>query len=54
MRQAGVDAFHGVILAVAGLAFLAAAMAVTMLRGHRQSRTPSSVSSATLRSSPPP
>jgi EmrB/QacA subfamily drug resistance transporter len=54
VRQAGVDAFHGVILSVAGLAFLAAAMAVTMLHGHRQSRTPSSVSSATLRSSPPP
>ena len=29
-------------------------LAATALRGHRQSRTPSSVSSATLRSSPPP
>ena len=57
VREAGVDAFHGVILAVAALAFLASALAATALRGHRghrHSRTPSSVSSATLRSSPPP
>ena len=54
VREAGVDAFHGVILSVAGLAFLASVLAATALRGHRQSRTPSSVSSATLRSSPPP
>ena len=54
VREAGVDAFHGVILSIAGLAFLACVLAATALRGHRQSRTPSSVSSATLRSSPPP
>jgi len=57
VREAGVDAFHGVILCVAGLAFLGSVLAATALRGHRghrQSRTPSSVSSATLRSSPPP
>jgi EmrB/QacA subfamily drug resistance transporter len=54
VRDAGIDAFHGVILSVAGLAFLASVLAATTLRGHRQSRTPSSVSSATLRSSPPP
>ena len=53
-RAAGVDAFHGVIVSIAALAFLAAVLAATTLRGHRQSRTPSSVSSATLRSSPPP
>ena len=54
VREAGITAFHGVIISVAALAFLASFMALTMLRGHRQSRTPSSVSSATLRSSPPP
>ena len=54
VREAGVDAFHGVILSIAGLAFLASVLAATALRGHRQSRTPSRVSSATLRSSPPP
>ena len=54
VRAAGVDAFHGVVLSVAGLAFLASVLAADRsLRGHRQSRTPSSVSSATLRSSPP-
>ena len=52
-RAAGVDTFHAVVLCVAGLAFLASALAATFLRGQRQSRTPSSVSSATLRSSPP-
>jgi EmrB/QacA subfamily drug resistance transporter len=52
-RSAGVDTFHMVVLCVAGLAFLASALAATFLRGHRQSRTPSSVSNATLRSSPP-
>ena len=52
-RAAGVDTFHAVVLCVAGLAFLASALAATFLRGHRQSRTPSSVSNATLRSSPP-
>ena len=52
-RAAGVDTFHAVVLCVAGLAFLASALGATFLRGHRQSRTPSSVSSATLRSSPP-
>lgn len=52
-RAAGVDTFHAVVLCVAGLAFLASILAATFLRGHRQSSTPSSVSSATLRSSPP-
>lgn len=52
-RTAGVDVFRVVVLCLAGLAFLASALAVAFLRGHRQSRTPSSVSSATLRSSPP-
>ncbi len=52
-RAAGVDTFHAVVLCVAGLAFLASALAATFLRGHRPSRTPSSVSNATLRSSPP-
>ena len=52
-RAAGVDTFRGVVLCVAGLAFLASALAATFLRGHRQSSTPSSVSSATFRSSPP-
>ncbi len=53
VRAAGVDAFHGVVVSVAGLAFLAALLAASLLRGHRQRSTPSSVSSATLRSSPP-
>ncbi len=52
-RAAGVETFRGVVLCMAGLAFLASALAATILRGHRQSRTPSNVSSATLRSSPP-
>jgi len=52
-RAAGVDAFHGVVVSVAGLAFLASALAAVLLRGHRQRSTPSNVSSATLRSSPP-
>ncbi|MEO5634305.1 MFS transporter [Gaiella sp.] len=52
-RGAGVDTFHAIVLCVAGLAFLASALAATFLRGQRQSKTPSSVSSATLRSSPP-
>ena len=52
-RAAGVDTYRGVVLCVAGLAFLASALAAAFLRGHRQSSTPSSVSSATLRSSPP-
>jgi EmrB/QacA subfamily drug resistance transporter len=51
---AGVDAFHGVVLSVSGLAFLASVLAVTFLRGDRQRSTPSSLSSMTLRSSPPP
>ncbi len=54
VRDAGIVAFHGVVLSVAALAFTACVLAATMLRGQRQSRTPSSVSSATLRSSPPP
>ena len=53
VREAGIDAFHGVVLCVAALAFLAAALAAAFLRGHRHRSTPSSVSSATLRSSPP-
>lgn len=53
-RAAGVDAFHGVVLSVAGLALLASLLAATLLRGRRQRSTPSSLSSATLRSSPPP
>lgn len=53
VRAAGVDAFHGIVLSIAGLAFLAAGLATVLLRGHRQRSTPSSVSSATLRSSPP-
>ncbi len=52
-RAAGIDTFRGVVLCVAGLAFLASALAAAFLRGHRQRSTPSSVSSATLRSSPP-
>ena len=51
--QPASSTFHAVVLCVAGLAFLASALAATFLRGHRQSRTPSSVSNATLRSSPP-
>lgn len=53
IRAAGIDAFHGVVITVSCLAFLASCLAATLLRGHRQSSTPSSVSSATLRSSPP-
>ena len=53
VRAAGVDAFRGVIVCVAALAFLASALAAMLLRGHRQRSTPSSVSSVTLRSSPP-
>ena len=52
-RAAGIDAFHGVVLSVAGLAFLASVLAAVLLRGGRQRSTPSSVSRATLRSSPP-
>jgi MFS family permease len=54
VRDAGVATFHGVVLSVASLAFLASFLAATLLRGHRQKSTPSSLSSATLRSSPPP
>lgn len=53
VREAGVGAFHGVVLSVAGLAFLASLLAAALLRGDRQRSTPSSLSSATLRSSPP-
>jgi putative copper export protein len=53
VRAAGIAAFHGVIVSVSVLAFLAAALAALLLHGHRQRSTPSSVSSATLRSSPP-
>ncbi len=52
-RAAGVYTFHAIVLCVAGLAFVASALAATFLRGDRQRSTPSSVSSATLRSSPP-
>ncbi len=54
VRDAGVATFHGVVLSVAALAFLASFLAAAILRGHRQRSTPSSLSSATLRSSPPP
>jgi EmrB/QacA subfamily drug resistance transporter len=54
VRDAGVSAFHAVVICIASLAFAASALAATFLRGRRQSKTPSSVSSATLRSSPPP
>ena len=53
VRDAGVSAFHGVVVCVSLLAFLAAILAATILRGERQRSTPSSRSSATLRSSPP-
>jgi EmrB/QacA subfamily drug resistance transporter len=54
VRDAGVDAFHAVVVCIASLAFAAAGLAAVFLRGSRQRSTPSSVSSATLRSSPPP
>jgi EmrB/QacA subfamily drug resistance transporter len=54
VRAAGVDAFHGVVLSVSGFAFLASLLAAVFLRGDRQRSTPSSLSSVTLRSSPPP
>lgn len=54
VRDAGVTAFHAVVLSVAGLAFAAAVLASVLLHGSRQSRTPSSRSSSSLRSSPPP
>ena len=53
-REAGIDAFRAVVLSVAGLALVGALLAVLLLPGARQIRTPSSRSSATLRSSPPP
>jgi len=53
VRAAGVGAFHGIVLSVAGLAFLASALAAVLMRSQSQRSTPSSVSSATLRSSPP-
>ncbi len=52
VRSAGIDAFHAVVISVASLAFAAALLAALLLQG-RQKSTPSSVSSATLRSSPP-
>jgi len=57
VRDAGVDAFHAVVMCIASLAFAASVIAAVFLRGRRgrrQSKTPSSVRSATLRSSPPP
>jgi MFS family permease len=54
VRDAGVDAFRIVVICVASLAFAASGLAAVFLRGHRQRSTPSSVSRATLRSSPPP
>jgi EmrB/QacA subfamily drug resistance transporter len=54
VRAAGVETFHGIVLSVASLAFLASVLATATLRGHRQRSTPSSLRSATLRSSPPP
>jgi EmrB/QacA subfamily drug resistance transporter len=53
VRSAGIDAFHGVVVTVSLLAFLSSILAWAFLRGHRQRSTPSSVSNATLRSSPP-
>lgn len=54
VRDAGVGAFQAVALSVAALAFAAALLAAAFLRGTRQSSTPSSRSSVSLRSSPPP
>lgn len=54
VRDAGSRAFQAVVLSVAGLAFLAALLAVVFLQGTRQRSTPSSRSSVSLRSSPPP
>jgi EmrB/QacA subfamily drug resistance transporter len=54
-REAGVSAFHAVVLSVAVLAVAAAVLAAAFLPGvRRQKMTPSSRSSASLRSSPPP
>ena len=53
VRDAGIDAFHAVVLCIASLAFLASVLAAVFLRGQAQKRTPSSVRSATLRSNPP-
>ena len=53
VRDAGIDAFHAVVLCIASLAFLASVLAAVFLRGQAQRRTPSSVRSATLRSNPP-
>jgi MFS family permease len=50
VREAGVGAFHGVVLSVAGLASV---LAAALLRGDRQSSTPSSRNSDSLRWSPP-
>jgi EmrB/QacA subfamily drug resistance transporter len=52
-RNAADAAFRGVVVCVAGLAFLASLLSALLLEGGRQRSTPSSVSSATLRSSPP-
>lgn len=52
-RAAGVDAFRAVVVTIAVLAFAASILSAILLDGRRQRRTPSSVSSATLRSSPP-
>jgi len=52
-RDAGVEAFHAVVISISSLAFAASALAAVFLRGRRQRRTPSSVRSATLRSNPP-
>jgi MFS family permease len=54
VRDAGVSAFQAVVLSVAGLAFAAAVLAALLLHGSRQSSTPSSRSSVSLRLSPPP
>ena len=53
VRDAGVDAFHAVVVCIASLAFVASGLAALFLRGRRQRSTPSSVRSATLRSNPP-
>lgn len=54
-REAGVGAFHAVVLSVTALALAGAVLAAALLPGARPQRmTPSSRRSSCLRSSPPP
>lgn len=54
-RDAGVSAFHAVVLSIALFALAGAALAAALLPGERAQRmTPSSRRSASLRPSPPP